>query len=134
MPESIPGSRMIKDGKVGKVGRAGSRSLKALLLRSVLLLPVFPVLPVLSQQNLAQRIEARLNTVPFNRQLWGIALLDESGRLIYGQNATRMFVPASTTKLVVTAAATAAATLRRCKPCIRCNHCSGSNNDAPVAI
>jgi serine-type D-Ala-D-Ala carboxypeptidase/endopeptidase (penicillin-binding protein 4) len=60
-----------------------------------------------AQSELARRIDARLNTVPFNRQLWGIALVDERGRLLYGQNETRMFVPASNIKLVVSAVAAA---------------------------
>jgi D-alanyl-D-alanine carboxypeptidase/D-alanyl-D-alanine-endopeptidase (penicillin-binding protein 4) len=120
-----------KDGKVGKDGRVGGRSkpakvggiaLSAFLLRVLALLPVlpvlpvfpvfsflpvFPVLPVFSQTDLASRINRRLNTVPFNRQLWGLALVDERGRLLYGQNESRMFVPASNTKLVVGAVAAA---------------------------
>lgn len=63
--------------------------------------------PASAQKDLPRRIEARLNTVPFNRQLWGIALLDEGGRLVYGRDESRMFVPASNTKLVVTAVAAA---------------------------
>jgi D-alanyl-D-alanine carboxypeptidase/D-alanyl-D-alanine-endopeptidase (penicillin-binding protein 4) len=107
MLESIREWRMIrkhgKDGKDGKVGKVVASRTPVLWLLTVL--PVIPVFPVLAQQDLARRIEARLNTVPFNRQLWGIALLDQSGRLLYGLNATRMFVPASTAKLVVSAAA-----------------------------
>jgi len=63
--------------------------------------------PATAQTDLARRIDARLNTVPFNRQLWGIALLDQNGKLLYGQNQTRMFVPASNMKLVVGAVAAA---------------------------
>lgn len=44
---------------------------------------------------------------PFAHSLWGIALVDERGRLLYGRNADRMFVPASNMKLVVTAVAAA---------------------------
>ena len=64
-------------------------------------------LPATAQTDLARRIDARLNTVPFNRQLWGIALMDQNGKLLYGQNQTRMFVPASNMKLVVSAMAAA---------------------------
>ena len=68
--------------------------------------PVLPVFPVLAQSP-AARIDARLNTVPFNRQLWGIALLDQNGRLVYGRNESRLFIPASNTKLIVSAVASA---------------------------
>ena len=48
-----------------------------------------------------------LDASPFNRQLWGVALIDENGRLLYGRNENRLFVPASNTKLVVSAVASA---------------------------
>ena len=48
-----------------------------------------------------------LDASPFNRQLWGVALIDESGRLLYGRNENRLFIPASNTKLVVSAVASA---------------------------
>ena len=63
--------------------------------------------PLSAQNDLARRIDARLNPVPFNRQLWGIALIDESGRLVYGRNESRLFIPASNTKLIVSAVASA---------------------------
>ena len=52
-------------------------------------------------------MDARLDAPPFNRQLWGVALVDEKGTLLYGRNADRMFVPASNTKIVVSAVASA---------------------------
>jgi serine-type D-Ala-D-Ala carboxypeptidase/endopeptidase (penicillin-binding protein 4) len=58
-------------------------------------------------QSLAKRLDARLDRPPFNRQLWGVALVDENGRLLYGRNLDRLFIPASTTKLVVSAVASA---------------------------
>ncbi len=58
-------------------------------------------------QSLAKRLDARLDRPPFNRQLWGVALVDESGRLVYSRNADRLFIPASNTKLVVSAVAAA---------------------------
>jgi D-alanyl-D-alanine carboxypeptidase/D-alanyl-D-alanine-endopeptidase (penicillin-binding protein 4) len=58
---------------------------------------------------LARRVDARLDAAPFNRQLWGVALVDDNGKLLYGRNADRLFIPASNTKLVV--AITAAALL-----------------------
>ncbi|HEU4699595.1 MAG TPA: D-alanyl-D-alanine carboxypeptidase/D-alanyl-D-alanine-endopeptidase [Gemmatimonadales bacterium] len=60
-----------------------------------------------ARASLAQRLDARLDAAPFGRQLWGVALVDESGTLLYGRDADRMFIPASNTKLVVTAVAAA---------------------------
>jgi len=68
---------------------------------------VLPAFSALSAQSPAARIESRLNAVPFNRQLWGIALADENGRLVYGRNESRLFIPASNTKLIVSAVASA---------------------------
>jgi serine-type D-Ala-D-Ala carboxypeptidase/endopeptidase (penicillin-binding protein 4) len=108
---------MIEGGKDGKLlpkessGRTRLRLAIALtlpLLPVFPAFPVFPVLPVLSAQtDVTRRIDARLNRVPFNRQLWGLALMDESGRVLYGLNDARMFIPASNTKLVVAAVASA---------------------------
>ncbi|MDH3455239.1 MAG: D-alanyl-D-alanine carboxypeptidase/D-alanyl-D-alanine-endopeptidase [Gemmatimonadota bacterium] len=56
---------------------------------------------------MARRIERHLGMPPFNRALWGILVVDERGRERYSRNADRLFVPASNTKLVVTAAALA---------------------------
>ena len=106
-----------KDGKGGKVELTGSRwrssvlrSLLCLLILPVLpVFPVFPVFPVLpvAAQSLAKRLDARLDRPPFNRQIWGVALVDERGRLLYGRNQDRLFIPASNTKLVVSAVAAA---------------------------
>jgi D-alanyl-D-alanine carboxypeptidase/D-alanyl-D-alanine-endopeptidase (penicillin-binding protein 4) len=60
-----------------------------------------------AQKNLARRIDSRIDAPPFNRQLWGVALLDEGGRLLYGRNQDRLFIPASNTKLLVSAVASA---------------------------
>jgi D-alanyl-D-alanine carboxypeptidase/D-alanyl-D-alanine-endopeptidase (penicillin-binding protein 4) len=94
-------------GKLGKVGKVGRRCLSAALLSFLPALPVFPVLPALAQKDLARRIDARIDAAPFNRQLWGVALVDEGGRLLYGRNQDRLFIPASNTKLVVSAVASA---------------------------
>jgi D-alanyl-D-alanine carboxypeptidase/D-alanyl-D-alanine-endopeptidase (penicillin-binding protein 4) len=56
---------------------------------------------------LPKRVDARLDAPPFNRQLWGVALVDDKGKLLYGRNADRLFVPASNTKIVVSAVASA---------------------------
>jgi serine-type D-Ala-D-Ala carboxypeptidase/endopeptidase (penicillin-binding protein 4) len=98
-----------KDGKGGEVGTAADRwsasILRVMLCLSVL--PVLPTLPVLPAQSLARRIDSRIDAPPFNRQLWGMALVDETGRLLYGRNQDRLFIPASNTKLVVSAVASA---------------------------
>jgi D-alanyl-D-alanine carboxypeptidase/D-alanyl-D-alanine-endopeptidase (penicillin-binding protein 4) len=94
MLESIREWRMI-DGTI----------LRALFCLSVL--PILPVLPVLPAQSLAHRLDSRLDRPPFNRQLWGVALVDQAGNLLYGRNQDRLFIPASNTKLVVSAVASA---------------------------
>src|SRR5690348_9657556 len=60
-----------------------------------------------STQTLTRRIDARLDTPPSDRTLWGVAVVDDSGRLIYGRNERKLFVPASNLKLVVSAVASA---------------------------
>jgi D-alanyl-D-alanine carboxypeptidase/D-alanyl-D-alanine-endopeptidase (penicillin-binding protein 4) len=73
-------------------------------LAGVLLLPAaFP----LRAQSLNRRLDARLDAAPFNRHLWGVAVIDQRGKVLYGRNQERLFVPASNTKLVVTATAAA---------------------------
>lgn len=59
-----------------------------------------------SSQSLTKSLTHRLNQAPFDRHHWGVAVLDERGRLLFGHNAERLFTPASNTKLIVTAAAT----------------------------
>ena len=55
---------------------------------------------------LARRLDALLDRPPFDRVTWGVSVVDERGRSLYERNADRLFVPASNTKLVVTATAT----------------------------
>lgn len=56
-------------------------------------------------QSLSRRLEARLDAEGLDRHLWGVAVTDLDGRLLFGRNAERLFIPASNTKLVVAAAA-----------------------------
>jgi len=73
-------------------------------------LPAFaPDLPgaTLNAQSLAKRLDRRLDTPPFDKSLWGVAVVDHNGKLLYGRNERRLFTPASNTKLVVTAVASA---------------------------
>jgi D-alanyl-D-alanine carboxypeptidase/D-alanyl-D-alanine-endopeptidase (penicillin-binding protein 4) len=72
---------------------------------SVLLLLSILATPAYGQKDLGRRINSRLDAPPFNRQIWGVALVDENGRLLFGRNQDRLFIPASNTKLVVSAAA-----------------------------
>jgi serine-type D-Ala-D-Ala carboxypeptidase/endopeptidase (penicillin-binding protein 4) len=108
MPRWIRESRMTRHSRPSiscRARRGISSRLCGISLRSLALLGVtaFPV----AAQTLQQRIDARLDAAPFNRQIWGVALVDEDGRLIYGRNADRLFIPASNTKLVVAAVASA---------------------------
>lgn len=56
--------------------------------------------------SLAHRLDALLDQPPFNRVTWGVSVVDAGGRVLYERTADRLFVPASNTKLVVTATAT----------------------------
>src|SRR5687767_12385929 len=62
--------------------------------------------PALGAQSLGKRLDRILDAPPFDRHHWGVVVLDSAGKVLYGRNATRLFVPASNTKLVVSAAAT----------------------------
>ena len=58
-------------------------------------------------QALQKRVDTRLAAPPLNRSLWGVVLIGPDGKQLYGRNADRMFIPASNTKLVVSAVAAA---------------------------
>ena len=58
-------------------------------------------------QSLAKRLNARLDAPGLDRLLWGVVVTDLNGKVLFGRNADRLFVPASNTKLVVSAVATA---------------------------
>jgi len=75
------------------------------LLGLVVFLAVAEPGSVVAQRGLARRIDRQLAEPPFDRAYWGILVVDESGRELYSLNADRFFVPASTNKLIVTAAA-----------------------------
>ena len=87
---------------------------KAQLTRSQTVLPTLavalaiyataPSTPVAAQP-LGRRLTARLDSTPLDRHVWGVAVLDRTGRLVFGRNADRLFMPASSTKLLVTAVA-----------------------------
>ncbi len=56
---------------------------------------------------LAQRLNCLLDAPPFDRALWGVAIANPRGRLVFKRNGDRLFVPASNVKLVVAAVASA---------------------------
>ena len=55
--------------------------------------------------SLADRLNRLLDEPPFDRALWGVAIADPRGRIVYERNGGRLFVPASSTKVIVSAAA-----------------------------
>lgn len=80
--------------------------LNALIVGALTLVPTLP-LTALHAQSLEKRLNRRLDTPPFDKSLWGVAVVDHKGKLLYGRNERRLFTPASNTKLVVTAVASA---------------------------
>src|SRR5438874_1874588 len=55
--------------------------------------------------SLEHRLAQLIDAPPFDRATWGIYVVDDRGRVVYQRNADHFAVPASNTKLVVTAAA-----------------------------
>src|SRR2546430_1236787 len=55
--------------------------------------------------SLERRLAQLIDAPPFDRATWGIYVVDDRGRVMYRRNADHLSVPASNTKLVVTAAA-----------------------------
>jgi D-alanyl-D-alanine carboxypeptidase/D-alanyl-D-alanine-endopeptidase (penicillin-binding protein 4) len=60
-----------------------------------------------SPRPLAFRITCLLDTAPFDRALWGVAIANPRGRIVFERNGDHLFVPASNVKLIVTAVAAA---------------------------
>ena len=89
----------------GAAGRRGSGAVGSCF--ALLAILVLATTPGHAQKDLKHRLDSRLDAPPFNRQLWGVAVVDESGRVLYGRNENRLFVPASNTKLVVSVVAAA---------------------------
>src|SRR5256712_16632 len=59
------------------------------------------------QGSLERRLAQLIDVPPFDRAPGGVYAVDDGGRVLYQRTADRLFVPASNTKLVVTAAALA---------------------------
>ncbi len=56
---------------------------------------------------LGERLRQLLDEPPFDRALWGVAIADPTGRIVFERNGDRLFVPASNTKIVVSVVAAA---------------------------
>lgn len=90
--------------RVHRVGRTlGSGLALGLGLAATAPAPAVAQLP----RKAVRTLDSLLDSAPFDRNLWGVALVDERGRMLYGRNADKLFIPASNTKLVVTAVASA---------------------------
>jgi D-alanyl-D-alanine carboxypeptidase/D-alanyl-D-alanine-endopeptidase (penicillin-binding protein 4) len=110
MRKWIRGWRMTegRDGQDGRDGRDGRVFSFPTILTVLTALTVSTVSTVSSlAAQTARNLDRLLDQPPFAHSLWGVALVDERGKLLYGRNADRMFIPASNTKLVVTAVAAA---------------------------
>ena len=57
--------------------------------------------------SLTRRLNALLDEPPFDRAIWGVAVANPSGRIVFARNADRLFIPASVTKILVASAAAA---------------------------
>jgi serine-type D-Ala-D-Ala carboxypeptidase/endopeptidase (penicillin-binding protein 4) len=99
MPRRILGWRMNERRGAGTRGRRWFLALLTILCAAAPLR--------LSAQSLQRRLDRRLDAIPWSRTMWGIVVLDERGRTLYARNADRLFVPASNTKIVVSAVASA---------------------------
>lgn len=77
------------------------------LLALSLSLVLVPLYPAHGQSSLSKRLDRVLDQPPFNRANWGVVLMDSAGKVLFERNADRFFIPASNTKLVVGAVASA---------------------------
>jgi D-alanyl-D-alanine carboxypeptidase/D-alanyl-D-alanine-endopeptidase (penicillin-binding protein 4) len=114
MRKWIRGWRTTEDGKTErrKDGRVRARACvrparKGVIVLSLIAVSVLPSFRPSVHAQSARRLDALLDAEPFRHSIWGVAVVDERGRLLYGRNADRMMIPASNTKLVVTAVAAA---------------------------
>ncbi|HYT64393.1 MAG TPA: D-alanyl-D-alanine carboxypeptidase, partial [Gemmatimonadales bacterium] len=60
-----------------------------------------------SRGSVQQRVSRLLDQPPFDRATWNVYAQDDRGRVLFNRNGDRFSVPASNTKLVVSAVATA---------------------------
>src|SRR5258705_10692138 len=81
--------------------------MRKLILASLTISAAFTV-PAGAQSRgpLQQRLTRLLDQPPFDRATWNVYAQDDRGRVLFNRNGDRFSVPASNTKLVVSAAAT----------------------------
>ncbi len=100
-------------GKAGGmvVGRRSSvvRALRLRFLPILSILPILPILPISTAhaQGWKSQVDALIAQPPFDNSFWGVALVDDKGKLVYDHNARTVFVPASNTKIIATSVASA---------------------------
>src|SRR5947208_11890321 len=80
------------------------------LIYFALALAFLQALPAPAQQgaerNLRQRIEAAINAPDYQQATWALLVVDsKTGEVVFAQNADRLILPASVTKLFTVAAA-----------------------------
>src|SRR5665213_1881394 len=76
--------------------------------RSTLACAILLTLPAAAPaQALAARLDRRLDAPGLEHLLWGVAVTDLNGHLLFGRNADRLFIPARNTKLVLSLVANA---------------------------
>jgi serine-type D-Ala-D-Ala carboxypeptidase/endopeptidase (penicillin-binding protein 4) len=92
---------MIERAERAERAERTERAEKALRATFLSVFSVVSVVSVLSSQSLPKRLDRRLDAPPMDRNLWGVALVDDKGALLYGRNARQLFIPASNTKIVV---------------------------------
>lgn len=104
--EIVGGALGISDGCRAPAARPHVRGLGRAIVAGLLLLPALhPARLPAQDKKLAKVIDRRLDAAPFDRLLWGAAVLDDQGKVLYARNADRLFVPASNLKLVVSTVA-----------------------------
>jgi len=70
-----------------------------------LILASLTISSTLQGQSLERRLTRLLDAPPFNRATWNVFVQDDRGRVLFNRNGDRFSVPASNTKLVVSATA-----------------------------
>lgn len=101
--QGVGGNRWIRTGRSQRFSMILSGLLAGLWLISTTAATVTAQLP----KRAVRQLDSLLDAAPFQHSLWGIALVDDRGRLVYGRNPDKLFIPASNTKIMVSAIATA---------------------------
>src|SRR5690606_2085311 len=100
------GSTPMASGARSAPGRSGSSELPMHRIRLIIVALCIAAAPTAAQQSVPPAVRNIIDRAPLDRAHWGIEVVDaETGEPLVQQNADRLFIPASNTKLVVTAAA-----------------------------